>query len=71
MRESYGSSIFWNLDKKENNKDIYHSKIKIWDIKCVNFFINDKKVIFYVPIRNLGNKALIWVFFCLQEGQFE
>lgn len=54
-------AFFEICDKINSNKYLSFKDENIRDVKCVNFFflLIIKKVIFYVPIRNLGNKALI------------
>lgn len=51
----------WIKKEINSNKYLSFKDENIRDVKWVNFFflLIIKKVIFYVPIRNLGNKALI------------
>lgn len=50
----------WIKKEINSNKYLSFKDENIRDVKWVNFFLLIiKKVIFYVPIRNLGNKALI------------
>lgn len=53
-------AFFEICDKINSNKYLSFKDKNIRDVKWVNFFLLIiKKVISYVPIRNLGNKALI------------
>lgn len=53
-------AFFEICDKINSNKYLSFKDENIRDVKWVNFFLLIiKKVISYVPIRNLGNKALI------------
>lgn len=50
----------WIKKEINSNKYLSFKDKNIRDVKWVNFFLLIiKKVISYVPIRNLGNKALI------------
>lgn len=51
----------WIKKEINSNKYLSFKDKNIRDVKWVNFFflLIIKKVISYVPIRNLGNKALI------------